>query len=54
METFVTAYLVVGLAVVLYVGRMGVRQRRLQQTLDVLQERMQQADEAGQPPAKAA
>ncbi len=54
MATFVTAYLVVGLVLVLYVGRMGVRQRRLQQTLDLLQERMRQADEACQSPAKAA
>jgi hypothetical protein len=54
METFMTAYLAVGLAVVLYVGRLGVRQRLLQQTLDALQERMPQEASGCEPPTKAA
>jgi hypothetical protein len=54
METFMVAYLAVGLAVVLYVGQLGVRQRLLQQRLDALQERMQQEASDCEPPAKAA
>jgi CcmD family protein len=53
METFMTAYLAVWLAVVLYVGRLGMMQRRLQQKLDALQERMQQ-EASCEPPAKVA
>jgi CcmD family protein len=54
METFMMAYLAVWLAVVLYVGRLGVRQRHLQQTLDALQERMQHEADNSESPAKAA
>lgn len=54
MGTFMAAYLAVWLAVVLYVGRMGVRQRCLQQTLDALQERMQHEADKREPPAKSA
>ena len=54
METFMTAYLAVWLAVVLYVGRLGVRQRHLQQSLDALQERMQHEADNSESPAKAA
>jgi CcmD family protein len=54
MGTFMTAYLAVWLAVVLYVGRLGVRQRGLQQTLDALQERMRRDADHYEPPAKSA
>ena len=54
METFMTAYLAVWLAVVLYVGRLGVRQRLLQQSLDALQERMQHEADNSESPSKAA
>jgi CcmD family protein len=54
MGTFMTAYLAVWLAVVIYVGRLGVRQRRLQQTLDALQQRMQHEADKCEPPAKSA
>jgi hypothetical protein len=54
METFMTACLAVWLAVALYAGRLGLRQRLLQQTLDSLQERMQQQTSGCEPPAKAA
>jgi CcmD family protein len=37
METFVAAYVLVWLGVVSFVARMGVRQRRLQQSVDALQ-----------------
>ncbi len=48
------AYLAVWFVVVLYVGRLGVRQRLLQQTLDALQERVQQQASDSEPPVKAA
>ena len=54
MGTFMTAYLAVWLAVVIYVGRMGVRQRGLQRTLEGLQDRMQREADKRQPPAKSA
>ena len=54
MQTFVTAYVAVWLAVMFYVGRMGLRQRRMQQTLDALQARIQQDADDGEQPAKAA
>jgi len=54
METFMTAYLVVWFAVVLYVGRIGLRQRRLQQTLDALEIRTQQLADDCKSPGKAA
>lgn len=37
MGTFMAAYLAVWLTVVLYLGRMGVQQRRMQRTLDALE-----------------
>jgi len=52
MGTFMAAYLAVWLAVVLYVGRMGVRQQNLQRTLDSLQERLPHDD--CESPSKAA
>ena len=47
METFMTAYMAVGLAVMLYVGRMGMRQHRLQQTIEALQAQIEQEAEIG-------
>lgn len=54
MGTFMTASLAVWLAVVLYVGRLGLRQRRLQLALDSLQDRLQHEASVAEPPAKAA
>ena len=54
MGTFMTAYLAVWLAVVLYVARMGVRQCQLQRTLDELHERIRNQENSQEPPAKAA
>ena len=54
MGTFMTAYLAVWLAVVLYVARMGVRQYQLQRTLDELHERIRNQENSQEPPAKAA
>ena len=54
METFMTAYVAVWLAVMLYVARMGMRQRRLQQTLDALQAQIEQDIDSGEPSPKAA
>jgi CcmD family protein len=54
MGTFMTAYLAVWLAVVLYVARLGVRQCQLRRTLDELQERIQSRDAGQDSPAKAA
>ena len=36
METFFVSYGILWLAVILYVGRMGIRQRRLEHTIDEL------------------
>jgi len=54
METFMAAYSAVWLGVVLYLGRMGVRQQQLQRSLDRLQEQMQDRANGSEPPAKAA
>jgi CcmD family protein len=44
MGTFVTAYLMVWLAVAIYVYRMGERQRRLEKELALLQRRIDESD----------
>lgn len=50
METFVTAYLIVWLGLLLFVGRMQSRQRRLQSAIDSLESRLsKQADEKSVP-----
>ena len=54
MGTFMAAYLAVWIAVVVYVGRMGVRQHRLQQSLEALQERANHELEKRQTRAKSA
>ncbi len=54
MGTFMTAYLAVWLAVVFYVGWLGLKQRRLQRSLDSLEQRARDEAQARQPPAKAA
>lgn len=46
MTAFVTSYLLVWAAVCLYVLRLDARQRRLAQTLEGLQRRLQRADES--------
>ncbi len=54
METFVTTYLIVWLAVVLYVGRLHTGQRRLERALQKLQRRLDESDHAGKPSSNAA
>ncbi len=54
MATFMAACLAVWLGVVLYVGRLGLRQQRLQQDLEALQDRRSAGADARQPPARAA
>lgn len=44
MVTFVSAYSIVLLAVVAYVARMGVHQRRLSQAVEMLENRTAEAD----------
>lgn len=54
MTTFVTAYLIVWLAMLLYVIRIGARQRRLLETVESLQRRIEQQERDGPTAAKAA
>jgi CcmD family protein len=54
METSMMAYFVVWMAVVIYVGRLGVRQRRLQQAMDELQDRVQHRADHARTTSKAA
>ena len=54
MTTFVTAYLAVWLAVMMYVVRLGARQRRLEESLQALEARFGGADNREQPSSKAA
>ena len=49
MGTFVTGYLIVGLAVVLYVARLGRQQRRLEEQLESLQAAWQAQEDPGEP-----
>ena len=44
MNTFVVAYVVVWLAVLAFVARLGSRQRHLQNTVDVVQQRLEQTE----------
>ena len=45
MGTFATAYLIVWAAVLLYVARLGMRQRRLAQDLEALQWQLDQTED---------
>lgn len=54
METFVAAYLIVWLAVVLYVGRLHTRQRRLERALEALQLDREGSQGSEGPTSKAA
>lgn len=54
MGTFTVAYLAVWLAVVLYVGRLGARQRQLTQDLRSLQGRLDASAQQEKPTPKAA
>jgi CcmD family protein len=54
MSTFVTGYSIVGLAVVLYVARLGREQRRLQEQLESLQSAWQTQDDLRESRSKAA
>lgn len=54
METFAIAYVSVWFGVMLFVARMGMRQRRLQATIDDLQARMNAQTKPCESPAKAA
>lgn len=50
METFISAYLAVWFAVVIFVARMGIRQRQLQDSIESLQKRIGQGPETGTAP----
>ena len=54
MTTFMAAYLLVWLAVLVYVGHLGVEQRRLQRSLDTLRDDTPDAVSETETPAKAA
>lgn len=54
MGTFVAGYLIVWLAVVLYVARLGRRQRRLQEELEALKSAWQAQEDTGEARSKAA
>ncbi len=54
MGTFIMAYLAVWLAVVLYLGRLAIRQHRLQRTVDSLTSQLEQKSDSIQPKSKAA
>jgi CcmD family protein len=54
MEMFVAAYLVVWLAVVLYVARLGVHQRRLLHTVKTLQLELERSTEEPEHPESMA
>jgi CcmD family protein len=54
METFVVAYLLVWLAVFLYVVRLDVRQRRISRKLEELEARLEEPRPNRQPQARAA
>jgi CcmD family protein len=54
METFVAGYLIVWFAVVLYVARMGHRQRQLGAKYDALQAAQQSQEKADEWTSKAA
>ncbi len=54
MGTFIAAYLAVWLAVMLYVVRLGARQRRLEENLQALEARLAQTRDREEPTSKAA
>lgn len=54
MATFVAAYLVIWLAVVLYVARLGAGQRRLQRDLEALKSGLKQREDPQPPVSRAA
>ena len=54
MGAFVAAYAAVWLAVVLYVARLGVQQRRLTRTAEGLQLRLEERESEQRPSSRAA
>jgi CcmD family protein len=54
MGTFVAGYLIVWLAVVLYVARLGRRQRQLQSQFETFQSAWQVQQDRGEARSKAA
>jgi CcmD family protein len=54
MGTFVTAYLAAWLAVMLYLLRLGARQRRLEQNLEALQSQFDRMENPKEPASEAA
>ena len=54
MDTFVAAYLVAWLVVLLYVVRLGAHQRRLLRALEALQLQREQSESWKRPDSKAA
>ena len=54
MGTFVTGYMIVGLAIVLYVARLGRQQRQLQEQFESLQSAWQAQKDRGESGSRAA
>ena len=54
METFAAAYGIVWLAVVLFVARMALRQRKLQRSFESLTSQLQSSQNDGESHARAA
>jgi CcmD family protein len=54
MGAFVAAYLVVWMAVVMYVLRLGARQRRLRRAIEALELHCEQSQPRGEPTSTAA
>ena len=54
MDTWMTANLITWMAVVVYVGRMTLRQRQLEQSISSLQQQLNESVESIERPAKAA
>jgi CcmD family protein len=54
MTNFIAAYVIVWLAVVLYVTRLGTRQRRLRRSLEDLKSQLDSQPTQQRPPSVAA
>ena len=54
MDMFAAAYIAVGLAVVLYVARLGTRQRQLSRDLQSLELQLERLQSPEDPTSKAA
>ena len=54
MGTFVSCYVIVWMAVMLYVARLGIQQAHMQQSLDRLQQQVDREQMSDEPAARAA